>query len=116
MSTNPAAQFKAGVDSNDLQAFENTNGVKIPQELVTYYTWHNSVHIDRKLYLPSLEEAYHLFKVHKHAKKPHSDIKEVASATLEELKKFLISTDEKLSAIRCNMVTYICNRLQTLLR
>ena len=38
MSTNPAAQFKAGVDSNDLQAFENTNGVKIPQELVSFFT------------------------------------------------------------------------------
>ena len=90
----PAAQFRAGIDSNDLQAFENTNGVKIPQELVTFYTWHNGVHIDRKLYLPSLEEAYHLFKVHKHANKPHSDIKDVASATLEELEKFLSSTDE----------------------
>lgn len=90
----PAAQFKAGIDSNDLQAFENTNGVKIPQELVTFYTWHNGVHIDRKLYLPSLEEAYHLFKVHKHANKPHSDIKDVASATLEELEKFLSPTDE----------------------
>lgn len=90
----PAAQFRAGIDSNDLQAFENTNGVKIPQELVTFYTWHNGVHIDRKLYLPSLEEAYHLFKVHKHANKPHSDIKDVASATLEELEKFLSPTDE----------------------
>ena len=90
----PAAQFRAGIDSNDLQAFENTNGVKIPKELVTFYSWHNGVHIDRKLYLPSLEEAYHLFKVHKHANKPHSDIKDVASATLEELEKFLSSTDE----------------------
>lgn len=90
----PAAQFKAGIDSNDLQAFENTNGVKIPKELVTFYTWHNGVHIDRKLYLPSLEEAYYLFKAHKQAHKPHSDIKDVASATLEELEKFLSSTDE----------------------
>lgn len=90
----PAAQFRAGIDSNDLQAFENTNGVKIPQELVTFYTWHNGVHIDRKLYLPSLEEAYYLFKAHKHANKPHSDIKDVASATLEELEKFLSPTDE----------------------
>lgn len=90
----PAAQFKAGIDSNDLQTFENTNGVKIPEELVTFYTWHNGVHIDRKLYLPSLEEAYCLFKAHKHANKPHSDIKDVASATLEELEKFLSSTDE----------------------
>ena len=90
----PAAQFRAGIDSNDLQAFENTNGVKIPQELVTFYTWHNGVHIDCKLYLPSLEEAYHLFKAHKHAHKPHGDIKNVASATLEELEKFLSPTDE----------------------
>ncbi|MCC2599401.1 SMI1/KNR4 family protein [Sphingobacterium sp. FBM7-1] len=90
----PAAQFKAGIDSNDLQAFENTNGVKIPQELVTFYNWHNGVYIDSKLYLPSLYEAYHLFKAHKHAHKPHSDIKDVAPSTLEELEKFLSPTDE----------------------
>lgn len=90
----PAAQFRAGIDSNDLQAFENTNGVKIPQELVTFYTWHNGVHIDRKLYLPSLEEAYHLFKAHKHAHKPHDDIKNVAPATLDELEKVLSPPDE----------------------
>lgn len=90
----PAAQFRAGIDSNDLQAFENTNGVKIPQELVTFYTWHNGVHINRKLYLPSLEEAYYLFKAHKQAHKPYSTAKNVAPATLEELEKFLSPTDE----------------------
>lgn len=90
----PAAQFRAGIDSNDLQAFENTNGVKIPQELVTFYTWHNGVHINRKLYLPSLDKAYKLFKIHKHAHKPHDDIKNVAPATLDELEKVLSPPDE----------------------
>ena len=90
----PAAQFRAGIDSNDLQAFENTNGVKIPQELVTFYTWHNGVHINRKLYLPSLDKAYKLFKIHKHAHKPHDDIKNVAPATLDELETVLSPPDE----------------------
>lgn len=90
----PNAQFKAGIDPNDLQAFENTNGVKIPQELVTFYSWHNGVHIDRKLSLPSLEEAYCLFKAYKQAHKPYSTAKNVAPATLEELEKFLSPTDE----------------------
>lgn len=90
----PNAQFKAGIDPNDLQAFENTNGVKIPQELVTFYSWHNGVHIDRKLYLPSLDKAYKLFKIHKHAHKPHDDIKNVAPATLDELETVLSPPDE----------------------
>lgn|SRR5690606_23016477 len=90
----PNAQFEAGIDPNDLQAFETTNRVKIPQELITFYTWHNGVHIDRKLYLPSLEEAYQLFKIHKQAHKPHSTAKNVAPATLEELEKFLSPPDE----------------------
>jgi len=90
----PNAQFEAGIDLNDLQAFEIANGVKIPQELISFYTWHNGVHIDRKLYLPSLEEAFKLFKIHNHAHRPHSDIKNVAPATLKELEKFLSPPEE----------------------
>jgi len=63
----PAAQFKAGIDPKVLQAFESANGLKLPQELVTFYNWHNGVCINSKLYLPSLEEAYKLFKTHKSA-------------------------------------------------
>src|SRR5699024_2386036 len=92
-----AAQFRAGIDSNDLQAFENTNGVKIAHELVTFYTWHNGVHIDRKLYLPSLEEAYHLFKAHKHAHKPYSTPKTLHRRRLKSWKSFLVQQMKTLS-------------------
>lgn len=90
----PNAQFGAGIDQKDLQAFEIANGLKVPQELIPFYTWHNGIHIDSKLYLPSLEEAYKLFKILNHAHKPHGGIKNVALATLEELEKFLSPPDE----------------------
>ena len=41
-----------------------------------------------------MEEAYHLFKAHKHAHKPHDEIKNVAPATLDELEKVLSPPDE----------------------
>ena len=62
--------------------------------MVTYYNGHNGVYINSKLYLPSLYESYHLFKAHKHAHKPHREIKYAAPSTLEELEKFHSPTDE----------------------
>jgi|GEM_PF-5056831 len=90
----PDAQFESGIDWKDLNAFETTSGLTIPKELIAFYTWHNGVHIHHELYIPSLQEAYALFKKHRKNTIPQPNIKDLDLKTLEEVEKILSPLDK----------------------
>ena len=114
LAKHPAARFTPGIDWKDLSDFEAANGIKIPKELAAFYAWHNGVDINSELSIPSLEEAYLLFKTNDAEGIRRPNLKDLAPPTLEEVEKLLSPQDDSEENIikhdRVWLPMYIINR------